>query len=607
MALSQAQLIDVLRRTCDTTWLEGLLQDPNSAAILNAIAAEWERVSLASDANCNAGLISLAPGGHPGRSSIKMTRPSGVAPGGGVLPKGTRFRDARGLEYVTSMLVVVPVGALTIDVPIESVRKNELVNSVDDPVFEPVNPLVFAATVTGASHPASPIVITTLQPHGLVTGAQVTIAGVTGNLGANGTWVVTVLTGTTFSLNGSTSTGAYTGLGVVVLFDPAFIVTGGDPVTAGASDFLSAHGRERGQLRQPFETEDAYRARVRNIPDMVSPAALIAAATGMAQQYLPEVTLFEPFAYGPVLQITAATNPASPIVITVVPDSTGTHGLTTGQFVRIKGVLGNTAANGLWQITVLSNTTFSLNGSTANGAYTSGGLAALATESLDYLDSLFFNPGGVIPPISDFLDDASDNFLGRREACAYVLARTDTVPQEPNSEVFYLDASFLDDSVFGFTDEPFNPALLSGLLSITEELGRKRAACVQVDLELAGVVTVGMTLNPDDTGNGSTALAAVITVFTLKPPTGIVWHYVDGFIGHTPDPTGASHQVRFTFEDSSTLSTALDSGFDSEFVPRSVLGPGPIQRIKQIEGRVISDGVTTVTANGAFRVVEQTA
>lgn len=64
--------------------------------------------------------------------------------------------------------------------------------------------------------------------------------------------------------------------------------------------------------------------------------------------------------------ITGATN-ASPIVITSVA-----HGLTTGAVVRISGVLGNTAANGLFAVTVLSVDTFSI-AVAGNGNYTSGG------------------------------------------------------------------------------------------------------------------------------------------------------------------------------------------------------------------------------------------
>lgn len=70
--------------------------------------------------------------------------------------------------------------------------------------------------------------------------------------------------------------------------------------------------------------------------------------------------------------ITGATN-ASPIVIT-----SAAHGFTTGDRVTISGVLGNTAANGTWTVTVVDGSHFSLDGQSGNGAYTSGGNAKLA-------------------------------------------------------------------------------------------------------------------------------------------------------------------------------------------------------------------------------------
>lgn len=65
--------------------------------------------------------------------------------------------------------------------------------------------------------------------------------------------------------------------------------------------------------------------------------------------------------------VEGATN-ASPIVVTITA-----HGYATGDQATIQNVLGNTAANGNWTITVLTDDTFSLDGSTGNGAYTSGG------------------------------------------------------------------------------------------------------------------------------------------------------------------------------------------------------------------------------------------
>ena len=66
--------------------------------------------------------------------------------------------------------------------------------------------------------------------------------------------------------------------------------------------------------------------------------------------------------------ISGATN-ASPIVIT----SSG-HKLITGDSVTIAGVGGNTNANSTWTITRVSSSTFSLDTSTGNSAYTSGGI-----------------------------------------------------------------------------------------------------------------------------------------------------------------------------------------------------------------------------------------
>jgi len=71
------------------------------------------------------------------------------------------------------------------------------------------------------------------------------------------------------------------------------------------------------------------------------------------------------------LSVTAATN-ASPIQIT----TNFPHNFSTGDQVNVTGVVGNTAANGIWTVTVVDSTTFTLDGSTGNGGYTSGGTVA---------------------------------------------------------------------------------------------------------------------------------------------------------------------------------------------------------------------------------------
>lgn len=94
-----------------------------------------------------------------------------------------------------------------------------------------------AGTITGATN-ASPTVITS-QGHGLTTGMKVTISGILGNTGANGTYVVTVLTANTFSIAVDTSLGsAYSGGGswfVVGVYDVSITPTDAANYAPGVS------------------------------------------------------------------------------------------------------------------------------------------------------------------------------------------------------------------------------------------------------------------------------------------------------------------------------------------------------------------------------------
>lgn len=74
-----------------------------------------------------------------------------------------------------------------------------------------------------------------------------------------------------------------------------------------------------------------------------------------------------PTAKSGTVLVTGATN-ASPIVITATA-----HGLSTYDAVTISSVGGNTAANGVWLVNVLTSSTFELINSSGNGSYTSGG------------------------------------------------------------------------------------------------------------------------------------------------------------------------------------------------------------------------------------------
>ncbi|MCB1206665.1 MAG: hypothetical protein KDN18_20570, partial [Verrucomicrobiae bacterium] len=91
-----------------------------------------------------------------------------------------------------------------------------------------------------------------------------------------------------------------------------------------------------------------------------------------------------PITSATVFTVTSATN-ASPITITTSAD----HGLSTNNYVEIAGVTGNTAANGIHQITVTGTATFSLDFSVGNGSYAGGGTARKVTS---------INPRGVKGP-----------------------------------------------------------------------------------------------------------------------------------------------------------------------------------------------------------------
>jgi hypothetical protein len=253
--------------------------------------------------------------------------------------------------------------------------------------------------ITGVTYPTpppplppSPIQITAAN-HGYKTGQKITISGVGGITAANGTWTVTVIDPNNFTLNGSIGSGTYTSGGVAVNQD-----------WGGASVWISPDnsnyvqlGKMYGPSRMGVLTAQLASA---TDPDTTHTLAVdLTQSTGMLNSgtqadcdnfrtlcYVDgelisyeDATLtgayrYDLGAHGSAAAITAASN-ASPIKITVA-----NHGLNTGETVVVAGVGGNTAANGTWVITVVDASNFNLNGSTGNGAYTSGGTATVAAR-----------------------------------------------------------------------------------------------------------------------------------------------------------------------------------------------------------------------------------
>ena len=88
--------------------------------------------------------------------------------------------------------------------------------------------------------------------------------------------------------------------------------------------------------------------------------------------------------------ITAATNSSSLAITSVA------HGLKTGEEVRVSGVLGNDAANGVFKVSVLSADKFRLIGAVGNGVYSGGGTWVRLNEKTSTGDLMPQRIGGNI-------------------------------------------------------------------------------------------------------------------------------------------------------------------------------------------------------------------
>jgi len=207
---------------------------------------------------------------------------------------------------------------------------------------------------------ANPAVITTAFVHTFVTGEKVTVTGVVGMTELNGnTYTITVLTTTTFELDGVDSTS----------FNPW--ISGGSVQSNGIFELVTPY--TEAQLPRLAYTQSA------DIMTIVHPSHDPRDLSRLADDdwtlavnnYASTVTA-PTFAGSTVKTITNVTQ-ANPPVVTATA-----HGFNTGNTVAIAAIVGMTELNGnSYKITILSANTFALNGedSTSFGAYVSGGTA----------------------------------------------------------------------------------------------------------------------------------------------------------------------------------------------------------------------------------------
>ena len=284
---------------------------------------------------------------------------------------------------------------------------------------------------------ATPVVIETFGAHGFYSGDSIEVEG-TGIATVDGLWVVTVLTSTTFELNGSTAPGSASILGYCINYEvqPALQVPlPGEPASAvtsipplqGLANTEPWHYRNAGK----FRLYNIYAGAPRRAP-AVSPSI---GAYPSPWTFISSVTAADTFVYGSgvsldfllsgglgsgaapivgpndVLDVTfaftstqtagsagycaygiAAWQPLAPISYIPISSTTSAnpvqvttavaHGMVTGSQAAIISSSVN-ALNDMWTITSTGTNTLTLNGSTsaipASGA--SGFIVAL-TQSV---------------------------------------------------------------------------------------------------------------------------------------------------------------------------------------------------------------------------------
>ena len=240
--LTQAEGLALLRRTCDENWLSGMLAQPDGTAIINSKLAVAEAASEAVLQQAAACSISTAPTGRTGRCDLTITCPDLLSTA--VIPKGFTFMDSRGVQMLVALDVPVAAHQTSILLPLRTVRQIDLVNNTEPAFDDVLEPGDLLATII------DPLSIEVLD-----------------SLGG-------VILGTAGYTTYASST----------------------PITGAELDWLSMHGDERGCHRQAGEDGEAYRLRVRLIPEAATPKAVQEAVHGaQVQGQLPDVYMVEPY------------------------------------------------------------------------------------------------------------------------------------------------------------------------------------------------------------------------------------------------------------------------------------------------------------------------
>lgn len=221
----------------------------------------------------------------------------------------------------------------------------------------------------------------------------------------------------------------------------------------------------------------------------------------LAQLARPGLTLESLDAIAPgALFITGAANNGSGLIRITVP-STAT--LTTGDSKTLSAVGGVPNANGTWIITVISGTTFDLQGSTFAGVYTSGGVVGGSLDAL--LISLDTFPISDLAQLSAFATDHTLGFFNGSSLEAVI----------ETSEV---------------TDIGYR-ALLNGLIPMTDS--ENAAVSVAMRDRLSASATYGEESTMDQDGYAPVLEEGRYLRAKLRIPAGESWTYTTGIVPDT--------------------------------------------------------------------------
>jgi hypothetical protein len=489
-ARSKQDLLDVLGRTTDPGWLDPILADEDAVAPVNAAADALAALSAQAQVACDNTTISNSAAGRGGSSTVTLVRfTTGTS---GVIPKGYVFVDSRGFQAVSLSDVTVGSGASTVVINVVTTRKTELANTINDPGF-----------TVGSNLP--------VKDNG---GTNALVSSTTTPAG------YPPIVGTTF-----------------------FTVQSSTPIANGASDWLASVGHERGQLRQANEDDAAFRLRVRNVPDAVSPVAISQGVGGAA---------------------TARQIPA-PVVLECLNPGCSAQALADAKVD--------------WFDSVFFSGLIDIDGNVLGGS-----------PAVDFMED--------VQP--DLVNLKPRETVSLREArCYFRVFETGLLPDRDDGRMFF-DNAFFDDEIQGFPDIHEDTKTLGALMAVWEEANRKRAGGVRFDEYLEA------TTRLTGVGSSSAGTEVTAFTLTPPPGFAWFLqdgHF--GWDAITP-PTSANARIKFTFDDGSTYFTTVDfNPWGSRIRGVDVIGDLPTTRIiTRIDGKLTSDGVTTTNLVGNFIVIQ---